>query len=268
MDEKLTLQIQAYLNTPSAERDVLQGATLLLKLNRNRILFQNACRRPDKFADKIEYELKKHLSIRLDRKTVADVVRMNKTVVPDAAKIIDDGAPVLSSDDDNVPQEGKVARGMRKDHEQLPDEIKALWTECADLWFKIKETFEQLKGMEDAPACDRYEYLQVLDEADKKYRSNMKRYDKYVLGTPVDSTPEDAPTDPAEIAKKVNAARKYLSDNKKKLAELKDTDAEKYAKLLTKVQERYDWLIASGNTVDDSQVSELVALGLKRDETC
>ena len=41
MDEKLTLQIQEWLNTPTDDRNIAVGAELMLKLNRNRILYQN-----------------------------------------------------------------------------------------------------------------------------------------------------------------------------------------------------------------------------------
>lgn len=60
----------------------------------------------------------------------------------------------------------------------------------------------------------------------------------------------------------MGAARKYLSDNKKKLAELKDTDAGKFTALLQKVQQRYDFLIATGNVVDETQAAELAAVGV------
>ncbi len=171
MDEKLTHKIQDYLDTPPSERDVVAGATLLLSLNRNKILFQNVIRKPEKFADKVEYELRKHLKIRLDGKTVSDIALMNITVIPSAQRIIDGGVPVLDVDD------------------EFPE-------------------------------------------------ANV------------------------EIAKKVGAARKYLSDNKKKLAELKDTDAGKFTALLQKVQQRYDFLIATGNVVDETQAAELAAVGV------
>ena len=116
--------------------------------------------------------------------------------------------------------------------------------------------------MESAPACDRYEYLKLLDEADKKYRANLQSYDDYKPGDPVTKTEDASGLDPAEIAKKVGAARKYLSDNKKKLAELKDTDAGKFTALLQKVQQRYDFLIATGNVVDETQAAELAAVGV------
>lgn len=262
MDEKLTHKIQDYLDTPPSERDVVAGATLLLSLNRNKILFQNVIRKPEKFADKVEYELRKHLKIRLDGKTVSDVARMNITVISSAQRIIDGGVPVLEVDDE-FP-EANVAKGRRMDHERLPSEIQRLWTDNGALWFKIKELFEQLKGMESAPACDRYEYLKLLDEADKKYRANLQAYDDYKPGDPVaGAKTEDASgLDPAEIAKKVGAARKYLSDNKKKLAELKDTNAGKFTALLQKVQQRYDFLVATGNGVDETQAAELAAVGV------
>ena len=66
------------------------------------------------------------------------------------------------------------------------------------------------------------------------------------------------------MAKKVSAARGYLSDNKKKLADLKESgDQEKYEKLLAKVQQRYDFLISTGNNVGEDQVNALRELGLK-----
>ena len=144
MDEKLTHKIQDYLDTPPSERDVVAGATLLLSLNRNKILFQNVIRKPEKFADKVEYELRKHLKIRLDGKTVSDIALMNITVIPSAQRIIDGGVPVLDVDDE-FP-EANVAKGRRMDHDRLPPEIQRLWTDNGALWFKIKELFEQLKG--------------------------------------------------------------------------------------------------------------------------
>lgn len=263
MDDKLTKKIQDYLEQTPQNRNVVDGATLLLSLNRNRIFFQSVVRKPEKYADKVAYELTKHLRIRLDQQTVADIIILNKETLPRVQEVLAKGAPVISTDDDS-PQSGTVARGKRADHEELPDEIKTLWDECAELWFKIKELFEQLKGMEKSAPCDRYEYLLQLDEADKKYRANMQVYDEYKPGMP-EAKKKDVPPpvdDPATIAKKVGAARKYISDNKKKLSDLKGVDVDKYTALLAKVQERYDYLINSGNAVDAEQINELVALGL------
>lgn len=51
-------QIKTYLNAPAAERDVAAGALLLLKLNRNRVLYNGACIAPKRYAPVIEHELK------------------------------------------------------------------------------------------------------------------------------------------------------------------------------------------------------------------
>lgn len=262
MDENLTKKVQAYLEMNPADRNVEDGATMLLSLNRNRLLFQRVMRKPEMYADKVEYELKKFLRIRLDHKTVQEVVRMNETVVPSARLTLEEGAPVISTDEDK-PQSAQIAKGKRADHDNLPEPIKALWDECSSLWFGIKDLFEQLKQMEQAPACDRYEYLVQLEEMDRKYRANMKAYDAYTPGMEIASGQPAESDDPATIAKRVGAARKYLSDNKKKLAELKISDENEYVTLLAKVQERYDYLVSTGNAVDAEQVSELAALGVK-----
>lgn len=273
MDENLTKKLQAYLEQDEDKRDLKQGADLLLALNGNRIMYQRIIRKPQTFAQKIEYELKKFLRIRLDHKTINDVVKMNSVVVPEAAEIIEEGEPVIDTDDD-IPQEGEKAKGKREDHEQLPDEIKALWDESKSLWYNIKSLYNQLQQLEKALPCDRYEYLKQLDEADEKYRKNMALYDTYVISDEQETAPENEVTeeqtkenesddDAAAITKKVNAARKYLSDNKKKLAELKDTDEAKYQTLLAKIQERYDFLVSTGNNVNEEQTAELEALGVK-----
>ncbi len=266
MDHKLTEDVQKYLQAEPAKRDVVEGATLLLKLNRNRILYQNVMRKPEKYAGKVEYELKKFLKIRLDDKTMSDVAVMERTVVPFAENTINKRMVLAAdqADDIDVPEELVVAvkhAGKRADHDELPDEIKGLWDQSTELWFKIKETYETLKTMEKSQPCDRYEYLKILDEADKQYRKNMSWYDGYVLGSEVQAAKE-AKLDPADMAKKIQAARKYISDNKKKLAELREADIEKYNELRDKVQERFNFLIESGNSVSEEQVAELKELGI------
>ena len=64
IDEQLTINMQGWLNTEPAKRDLMKGAEMVLKLTRNRILYQNISHNPKKFASKIEYELKKHLAAR------------------------------------------------------------------------------------------------------------------------------------------------------------------------------------------------------------
>jgi len=281
MDTKFTEKIQKWLDTPADERDIVAGATMLLQLNRNQFFYNNVTARPARYAAKLEYELKKHLRIRLAGQTIQDVVRMEKTVLPAVEKTIqeevavannrqemvnDDHEVVIDSDDDK-PQEAVVAKGRREDHESLPDEIKALFDNAGQLYFSIKQLYETLKTMENAQPCDRYEYLKQLKEADTKYHANLQKYDAYRAGETTAEGAEPEPATTADLAGKISTARGYLSSNKSKLAALKADKgaAEKYAALLAKMQERYDFLIANGAPISEAQTAELAELGVVTD---
>ena len=279
IDHGLTKKLQDWLNLEPAQRNFDEGALMMLQLNNNRILYQTVMKRPDKFMAKVEYELKKHLKIRLDNMTTQAVSQMDKELIPKVESLLgsQELAPVISSDD-NQSLPPKIAKGMREDHDKLPLEIQNLWTDNGPIFFKIKELHNTLKEMHDAQPCDRYEYLKQLKDLDTQYHRNMMLYDRYDVNADhsVDS-PADAPSDddPAEFNKKVNAARTYLSDNKKKLESLRDQietlgrdSAEaaevvkEFDKILSKVQKRYNWLQGNGVAISDDQLIALRDLGV------
>lgn len=260
MDDKLTQQIQDFINVESSARNLEAGALLLLKLNKNRTLYNNIIRKPQKFEDKLLRELKKHLLLRLDKKTIQDVVLMDKILVPRVEALIANAVPISIEEDHTIT----VAKGKRKDHDSLPEEIQLLWTDCASIFKNIKLLHENLKKMEKSAPCDRYELLKQLDEQDTLYRFKMADYDNFKVGAelPQSGKNKTEKQTPAEVAKAVNAARTYLSKNKDKLKKLLAEKSDKYPVLRDKMQERYSFLIESGNQVDDEQKKELVAGGL------
>ena len=275
MDNKFTQELTDWLNTPRDQRDILAGAMMLLRLNKNRFFYANVCRRPDKFHDKLEYELRKHLHIRLDNMTIADVVRLEAQVIPQAKKTLATPPAVISAD--NELPEAKVARGRRADHDRLPADIQELWDKNLQLYKTIKQVFEQLKGMEKAQPCDRYEYLKILDETDKQYRRNLECYDNYVApsapsaASPT-STPANAksPTENAEEStsrdtdyRKINAARKTLSKYKKVFAKsIEAGDSEKAATAKKKILDSVDAIRRAGGIIGAAVTNELVDLGI------
>ena len=176
LDPEFTQQLQAYLAKPSDERDVRQGAMLLLRINSNRYLYACACADPARYADTIAYELNKYLRIRLDGLTRQDVAQMEQEALPLIEQTLTEGAPVVSTDADHP--KGQY-RGRRPDHDQLPDHIKKLYDDNGELYFKMKQTFETLKTMADKEPCDRYELLKLLKKADERYRANWEAYDGY-----------------------------------------------------------------------------------------
>ena len=260
MDNKFTQQLADWLNTPREQRDIPAGALMLLRLNNNRFLYANILRRPDKFAEKLEYELRKHLRIRLDGLTRADVIKLEAQVIPAAKKTLATPPAVISTDDE-LP-EAKVATGRRADHDSLPPAVQALWDRNLQLYKTIKNVFEQLKTMEKAQPCDRYEYLKILDDADRRYRANLEQYDNYVPGSePATDTPSDTtPDEPAQ--RRINAARKTLTKYKKILAKA-TPGSERDTTARQKIIASIDTIRENGGVVGAAVTADLKKLGIE-----
>ena len=249
LDERLTNDIQQWLNSPQEQRSLEKGAEMLLRLNRNRYMNAQILRRAN-FA-KLEYELRKHLKIRLEGLTTREVALMEQNHLPRISAMLD-AQPVIDADADH--NAGNFS-GRREDHDELPEDIQALYQRNGEIYFKMKQIFETLKGMEDATPCDRHEYLLQLIELDKEYRENWNTYDTWsavAAGTTKDAAQAPTPN-------QLQAARKYLSENKPKLAEAEGNAAEK---LRSKMQQRVQLLVSAGQSFDPDYKSELESLGL------
>ncbi len=176
MDNNFTKQVQDWLNTPSAERDYEQGAMLLLKLNGNQIMYRNLTMRRTKNGEEfIEYQLKKRLTFRLKQVTHEQVEQMQKQV---------DGIVVkrnLEKQESKPTSEFKT--GKRADHDDLPDEIQALYVENLSIVQKMRELHLKLRSLslENAtcPDSERYPFLKELISLDKKLHANWEAYDHY-----------------------------------------------------------------------------------------
>ena len=249
MDHKFTEKIRTWLNTPVNERSIEEGATMLLQLNRNRILHQNIIRRGVRMMPKLEYELKKHLRIRDDGKTLHEVVAMERVIMPAIGQLV-------------TKPEAEHA-GKRADHDELPEEVQQLWDGNFERYTKIKALFEELKAMEKMQPCDRYEKLKLLDEAEKAYREALTAYDSYVKEDDFPIKTEEQPVDPAELATQIGNARKYISEGKGKLKKLIDEGNEaKAATLRKKIVERVRTIQQAGAPISDDTFAELSELGI------
>lgn len=249
MDD-LTTKIRQILDTPDGEVDLDGAALILLRINRNRILYQNIIR--GRRVEKLKYELGKIYSFRIREDAVRETARLEK----EAVRIVRETFPKEEE------REKEETKGKRRDHELLPDELKAKFFENRNIYLRMRKLHEQLKLLVNARACDRYEYLRELVALDKKTRENWDAYDGYSAA----SVPPPDPIAPREATgakegegesvpagknadfNEISAARKYLSNNKAKLAELKGLpqEREKYEALLGKVQARLDLLLALG----------------------
>lgn len=249
MDHKFTEEIRTWLNTPVNERSIEEGATMLLQLNRNRILHQNIIRRGVRMMPKLEYELKKHLRIRDDGKTLHEVVAMERVIMPAVEQFV-------------TRPEAEHA-GKRADHDELPEEVQQLWDGNFERYTKIKALFEELKAMEKMQPCDRYEKLKLLDEAEKAYREALSAYDSYVKEDNFPTKTEEQPVDPAELATQIGNARKYISEGKGKLKKLiYEGNEAKATTLREKIVERVRTIQQAGAPISDDTLAELSELGI------
>lgn len=258
LDPKVTADLQNWLN--STDKDVATGANLVLTVTRNRALFNSFLRRPDKFMAKVEYELRKHLNIRLQGLTVAEVAHLEETVMPRVQETVDN-PPVAIATDDEFP-EGKVVSGKRADHDQLPPEIQELWDSNGPRHAQITILFNELKAMADLQPCDRFEKLHMLDQAEQKYRENLAAYDAYELGQePVQVEAESVQVDP-EVEKKLGAARKNLSKWRNAF-NASGEDPEKKSRALNKIREYVNVIKELGGGFSEDTVNDLSGYGIK-----
>ena len=257
LDQEFTNDIQKWLDSPKEQRDLAQGALMLLRLNRNRFLHAHIVRHAD--WERLEKELTKHLRIRLKGLTQRQVAEMEQREMPRIKRIIEQGGPAPSNEKEES-EDGKPAhhRGKRADHDNLPEEVQAIYEKNGEIFRKMKQLFETLKKMENDQPCDRHEYLSILVSLDEQYRANWAEYDSWQPSDATEEEPKNHQDSPA-TAKQISAARKYLSVNKQKLAEV---TGDAHEILLAKMQRRVDLILSSGESFDPTYQAELAELGL------
>nr|DAL83564.1 MAG TPA: hypothetical protein [Caudoviricetes sp.] len=252
-DDNFTAQIQTWLAKPEHSKDdLVQGATYVLKLTRNQALFNTIMRRPERYEDKIIYELKKRLPMRLDHMTRSDVKALEAEILPAITPLID----TTENQNEGEETQDASAVGKRADHEQLPVEIQQLWDANAERWKKIKELYNTCKELEKP--CDRYEYLKLLKETWYAYKKDFTVYDSYKIGENPEPTGVSVDSSASEITvKDVTNARAYISKNLEKLETMTDKGSEEYIKLKEKVAQRINVILNAGESFSDDMITRL-----------
>ena len=134
--------------------------------------------------------------------------------------------------------------------------MQAIYEKNGDIFRKMKQLYETLKKMENEQPCDRHEYHTILVSLDEQYRANWAEYDSW---QPSDASQEEPKkNDSPATAKKISAARKYLSLNRPKLAEL---TSKAQNDLRAKMQRRVDLILSAGESFDPTYQAELAELG-------
>ena len=272
MDKAFTQDIADWLETPREERDVRKGAELLLRINGNRHIYQLAMIRPETAHDHVEADLKKFLQIRLDGHTMESVRQMDSELIPKVQNIIttrqDESEDAPEETDDTAP----AHRGKRSDHNELPEEIRAIYERGGELFEKIKQIFTELQQMENAPACDRYEKLKVLKPLVKEYTEGWERYDNYNSDMSQEEAVEaaDEAPEPGNEVKRVGAARKFISTHVAKLETLLQAETIDEAEVENErrqIAERMAFVAETGGSFKPDFAQRINALGVDIEPT-
>lgn len=272
MDKAFTQDIADWLETPREERDVRKGAELLLRINGNQHIYHLAMIRPETAHDHVEADLKKFLQIRLDGHTMESVRQMDSELIPKVQNIIttrqDESEDAPEETDDTAP----AHRGKRSDHNELPEEIRAIYERGGELFEKIKQIFTELQQMENAPACDRYEKLKVLKPLVKEYTDGWERYDNYNSDMSQEEAVEavDEAPEPGNEVKRVGAARKFISTHVAKLETLLQAETIDEAEVENErrqIAEKMAFIAETGGSFKPDFAQRIHALGVDIEPT-
>jgi hypothetical protein len=251
---------------------IKEGALLLLQLNKNRVLYNNILRQPtrQRYRERLEYELNKHLQIRLAGLTQSEVAAMDARVLKVAESIIASQGDSAGDSQDEQDEETRILKkGKRPDHDQLPEKIQQLFNSCGGVYKRIRKLHTMLKGMENLTSCDRYEYLKQMDELDEIYRKRMREYDEY----------DAAPTAPAPVSKNteqegkdvnvlLNNERSYLKRLKVRLKKaydergISEVTYQAYEDMLSEAIPHINKLLSLGGRITEKSRYPLRQLGV------
>ena len=193
--EQFTAKMQSWLDKPKEQRDLEEGALLLLQLTNNKIMYRNITRNIASHADYIEFMIKRYLNYRLQNITHEQVQSMQSKVDMIATEHNLQSTAQQSGDKSpSSPSERKL--GKRADHDTLPSEIQALYVENASIMKRMRELHLKLRTLSGAeatcPDSDRYPFLKEIITLDKQYHNNWKLYDSYSVSAEADTSSSSA----------------------------------------------------------------------------
>ena len=275
MDQILTAKIYNFLQLENpTEAQIIEGATLLLQCNPNRErgVYNSAMRRPKAMLPWIRTDLKKYYDIRQRGLTTPEVEKFNNetvALVEETLSMVPDG--VAQEGGDGAPAVHLIGtRGIRDDHDMLPEEIKAIWERNAERWKKMSRLHFQLAQMiakPDYAPCDGNELCYQLRQVDTDLRNDYQIYDSYAIepAAPEASTgSDDGKGDSLDAftdnVKTIQNARTAISRGLgRKTPHTEES--------LGKLQEAVNTLFALKQTIKPETMDKLKAVGISIPQT-
>ena len=172
----LSAAIQQWLliDHPTDEQ-IREGAELLRQVLPARVgLYNTILRKPASSLPLLTKLLNRHFKHLAENLTTEQVAVMDR----DVRKTVSLGIAQLQEEPPSLPADPpSERRGLRPDHDQLPDNIKQLWPKNAERWKKMKSLYQTCLTL-DQP-CDRFDLLKELKDNWYAYKKDMKKYDDY-----------------------------------------------------------------------------------------
>lgn len=241
---------QDWLDTPVAERSLEEGAMLMLKANRNKILYQNAISK--KMFDKIAYELKKYLGSKFRQCDAVTVEKLTEEVELVTTKIYFADAET---------------KGKRKDHDELPQEVQDIIHVNSQRYARLRGLHERVKVLSGTgyTPCDRFPYLKEMLQLSTEIRDAWKFYDEYKIGDKLNIKAESVkPID----AQRIGSNRVYIGRAIKEVPEkLKAGKLGPASAQIAEAQIRYNEMIMAGQELKPETIEGLKAIGVIVQET-
>lgn len=168
-DPKVTEELKAFVHAEEKNRDYNAGANLLLRISGNRVEYQNVIRNLEAKKSYILQRLRRLLEFRLAALTKEEVREMAEK----AEKIATD-----------IPkEEEKTQSGKRADHDSLPEEIQAAYTETLDIFRRQQQLHLEIRRLalreSTCPESDLFPFVKDMIDLDKKRLSLWRKYDSY-----------------------------------------------------------------------------------------
>lgn len=290
MDNIFTEKLRAYLDNPEEERNIEEGATMLLQLERNQSRYKSILlhARMPIYREMLFKRLKMHLQRRIDGYTLEEVKRMEPVADQMVATVKE--VAVVDESDTVVGHTGK-----RADHDQLPEDARLKYQENLAVMTKMRRIHAEISLLREqgAQPCDLYERLKMLLDLDEQRLANWADYDAAkvvtIVETPGDisdvnqritnepaaataaAEEETAPVgekgvseDPSSVIKEMQSARSYISRNLAALEALAEDETKlvEYTAKKKAMQERYARLVELGSSVKEETVARLAKLGI------
>ena len=229
LKKDLMPKVKAYLDANPEERNLEEGALMVLQLTNNRIMYQNFMRRPKQYASRIEYELRKKYQFYLQQVTHEEVKEMSAQV----EHIVEEHH--ITSENE------EFKKGKRVDHDALPVEIQALYAENLSIMQQMRRLHTQLQLLSvehsTCPDSERYPFLKELIALDKQYHANWQAYDHYKIGEPaVGAYDPERPSDGTEGAASAEKGNEEAPADNTPVKEAKPKKAAKTASTKAKAK--------------------------------